>query len=41
MKLVHTFTLYSYHLGLDLANGHLHTLDETEKINFGLKWLRV
>jgi hypothetical protein len=41
IKLVHTFTLYSYHLGLDLPNGRLHILDEIEEINFGLKWLRV
>jgi len=40
-KLVHIFTLYSYHLGLDLPNGHLQILDEIEEINFGLKWLRV
>jgi hypothetical protein len=41
MKLVRTFTLYSYHLSLDFPNGHLHILDETEEINFGLKRLRV
>ena len=41
MKPVHIFTLCSYHVRLDLPNGHLHILDETEKISFGLRWLRV